>query len=135
MHATLESGAVLDKTVELCETLVNQPDFVALQRNVQAFLADDAAKRLYQTVVEKGEHLHHKQHEGVTLADAEIAEYDRHRQALMLNPVAKGFMEAQEQLQQIAEGVNKYIHKTLELGRVPGPEDFESCGSGCDCHH
>lgn len=134
MHNHPQNGAVLEKTLELCQLIVNQPDFTALQQDIQTFLADDSAKQLYQTVVEKGEHLHHKQHQGVQLAEAEIGEYEEHRQALMNNPVARRFLDAQEHMRGVTETVTKYVNKTMELGRVPAEDDFESCGSGCSCH-
>jgi len=40
-------------------------------------------------------------------------------------------------VQGIQESINKYLSKTLELGRVPSTEDLAegSCGSGCGCDH
>lgn len=135
MAHTLNDGPVMAKTLELCETILAQPDFRNLKQSIETFLADETAKQLYRTVAEKGEHLHHKQHQGVQLGDDEIADYEQHRQALMASPVALGFLEAQESMRQIQDTVTKYVTKTLEIGRVPGAEDFESCGSGCSCHH
>ena len=134
MHSTTENGAVLEKTLELCETIVSQPDFAALQNDIQLFLGDDNAKQLYQTVVEKGEHLHHKQHQGVTLSDEEISEYEDHRQAMLKNDTARRFLDAQESMRSVRETVTKYVNKTMEIGRVPTAEDFSSCGHGCSCH-
>lgn len=130
----LNDGPVMAKTLELCETILGQPEFQTLKRNIETFLADEPAKQLYRTVAEKGEYLHHKQHQGAQLGDEEIAEYERHREALMGNGVAVAFLQAQEQMRQVQDTVTKYVTKTLEIGRVPAPEDFESCGAGCSCH-
>lgn len=135
MQHALDNGPVLAKTLELCETIVRQPDFVALKQRIDTFLANEDAKALYRTVAEKGEYLHHKQHQGVSLAEAEIADYEQHRETLMRNAVAVGFLEAQESLRQVQDTVTKYVTKTLELGRVASAEDFQSCGAGCSCHH
>lgn len=135
MHSTTENGVVLEKTLELCETIVGQPSFADLQRDIQSFLGDEAAKQLYQTVVEKGEYLHHKQHQGVSLTDAEISEYEDHRQALLKNETARRFLDAQESMRSVRETVTKYVNKTMEIGRVPTEEDFSSCGAGCSCGH
>ena len=61
----------------------------------------------------------------------------RQREALLGNPVARGFLDAQEELNSIQESIQSHVAKTLELGRLPQPEDFEggSCGHGCGCHH
>ncbi len=135
MHSNTQNGAVLEKTLELCETIVRQPEFPLLQRDIQAFLADDVAKQLYQTVVEKGEYLHHKQHQGNGLTDEEISEYEDHRQALLRNETARRFLDAQESMRAMRETVTKYVNKTMEIGRVPTEDDFNSCGHGCSCGH
>jgi cell fate (sporulation/competence/biofilm development) regulator YlbF (YheA/YmcA/DUF963 family) len=135
MTHALNNGPVMAKTIELCETILSQPDFKTMKRDIEAFLADEQAKQLYRAVAEKGEYLHHKQHQGVQLGDDEIAEYEQHRQALMGRAAARAFLDAQENMRQIQDTVTKYVTKTLEIGRVPAAEDFESCGAGCSCHH
>lgn len=135
MHSTIGNGAVLLKTRELCQAIISEPDFVALKQNVETFLADDGARTLYQTLADKGQHLHHKQHQGVQLSRAEIDEFEQERESLMRNPVVRGFLEAQQQMQQVQETVGRYVMKAMELGRVPEEDDFESCGHGCSCGH
>lgn len=135
MAHTLNNGAVLAKTLELCQTILNQPEFQALQRDIETFLTDESAKQLYRTVAEKGEYLHHKQYQGLQLGEEEVADYEKHREALLANQVAMAFLQAQQQMRDLQDTVTKYVTKTIEIGRVPAPEDFESCGSGCSCGH
>ncbi|HNQ88223.1 MAG TPA: YlbF family regulator [Verrucomicrobiota bacterium] len=134
MHSTSENGVVLAKTLELCGVLAADPDVVTLRQQVEAFLADDAARLLYQTVAEKGDALHRRQQQGLALEPADIADFERERDALLGNDVARGFLEAQQKMHEIQELVTRYVRKTMELGRVPGPDDFQSCGQGCSCH-
>ncbi len=56
--------------------------------------------------------------------------------ALLKNPVAVGFLDAQEEMHEIQNIVKKTVGKTIELGRIPLAEDLSegSCGSGCGCH-
>jgi hypothetical protein len=56
---------------------------------------------------------------------------------LLGNPVARGFLDAQEELHEIQSSIHKHISKTIELGRLPVAADLEegSCGHGCGCHH
>ena len=135
IEAELENGAVLEKTHELCQTLVSQPAFVALRRNVDAFLADEEAKRLYQDLAGESERLQHKQHQGATLTHEEISGYENQREALERNEVARAFMDAQQQMQRVQQTISRYVNKTMEIGRVPEPDDFETCGHGCSCGH
>jgi len=100
-------------------------------------MADAKAQEQYESLSEKGRHLQHKQQQGLELAPTEISAFDAEREAFFRNPVAKGFVDAQEAMHHIQHEVNQLVTKTFELGRVPSPEDLESgsCGSGCGCHH
>ncbi len=135
MDTELENGAVLNKTRELCEVLVNQPAFANLRRGIDAFMADESARRLYQLVAEKSEALNHKQQMGTLVTRDEIASFEQERNALLRNDVARAFIEAQDQMQRVQQTVTRYINKTIELGRVPCPEDLMTCGHGCNCGH
>jgi cell fate (sporulation/competence/biofilm development) regulator YlbF (YheA/YmcA/DUF963 family) len=127
---------VQTKLEELCQAILAHPDYESMRLQVDRFLVDDSARGQYARVSEQGEHLHHKQSQGVPLADAEIAEFEREREALLKNPVARGFLDAQERLQDVQASVNRFVGKALELGRVPAPTDLESgCGHGCGCGH
>ena len=133
---TATDNAVIEKTRELCETILAQPEFQSVRSDVDAFMNNDSAKSQYEQLAEKGEYLHHKQHQGVTLGQEEIAEYEKLRNSFLADPVAKNFLDAQEKMQRVQQTVGKFVSKTLELGRVPTEEDMEegSCGSGCGCH-
>jgi cell fate (sporulation/competence/biofilm development) regulator YlbF (YheA/YmcA/DUF963 family) len=130
--------AVVQKTRELCETIVQQPQFQSIRQRVESFLADPDAQRQYEMLSDTGQQLHDKQHQGQELTSAEIAAFDKQRDAFFLNPVAKGFMDAQEEMRQIQGQITQYVSKTLELGHPPAEEELSgggSCGSGCGCHH
>jgi cell fate (sporulation/competence/biofilm development) regulator YlbF (YheA/YmcA/DUF963 family) len=136
MTTTLES-TVLDKTRELCETILQQPEFGQMRERIDQFLINDAARAQYQELTEQGEYLHHKQHQGVQLTPEEIEGFEKKRAAFLNNPVARGFMDAQDEAFKMRDLVAKYVSKTFELGRVPAEEDFNeggSCGEGCGCH-
>ena len=133
----MTEDAIIEKTKELCQTIVEQPEFQSLRRQVDAFLANEESKLQYQLVVEKGEALQQKQQTGMPLSNDEIAEFEKHRETLINNPIARGFLDAQQEMHKVQESVGQYVAKTLELGRMPTVDDFPSgsCGSGCGCHH
>ena len=86
----------------------------------------------------KGQALQEKQHHGQPLDPAEISAFEKDRDALLKNPVASGFLDAQEEMHDLQHSVQKTVAKTIELGRIPAAEDLAeggSCGSGCGCHH
>jgi cell fate (sporulation/competence/biofilm development) regulator YlbF (YheA/YmcA/DUF963 family) len=129
--------AVRQKTLELCETIVQQAQFQSIRQRVDSFMSDPRAQQQYQAVTEKGRSLHEKQHQGLPLDGREIAAFESERDILLGNPVAKAFIDAQEEMHEMQEGVHKLIQKTFELGRLPSEEDLQegSCGHGCGCHH
>jgi cell fate (sporulation/competence/biofilm development) regulator YlbF (YheA/YmcA/DUF963 family) len=131
MSMLAEDSALMTKTKELCAQIVAEPRYQELQQTVERFLDDDAARLQYQSVHERGEELHHKQHAGVELGSAEVREFEAARDALFKNEVARGFLEAQRELEMIQQIVGKYVGMTLELGRVPSSDDFAEADSGC----
>jgi len=135
MTTALET-TVLDKTRELCETIINQPEFDDVRKRIDTFLINDAARQQYQELTEQGEYLHHKQHQGVELTKDEIESFEQKRQAFLDNPVARDFMESQDEAFKMRDLVSKYVSKTFELGRVPTEDDLGCCNEGgCGCSH
>ena len=126
-----------EKAKELCATIIAQPEMISIRKRIDTFLSDAAARGQYETVTSKGQALHEKQHRGQQLESLEISDFEKSREALLANPVARGFLDAQEELHKIQHSIQKQISKTLELGRIPTAEDLEegSCGEGCGCHH
>ncbi|ODT68077.1 MAG: hypothetical protein ABS75_21900 [Pelagibacterium sp. SCN 63-23] len=136
MSLTVESNTVTQKTRDLCQAILDQPEFQEMRKNIDQFMADEKAQQEYQALVEKSEELNHKQHQGVRLTQDEITAYESQRERVVNNPVAAGFIRAQQEVHQMQESINKYLSKTFELGRVPTEEDMEGgCGEGCGCHH
>jgi len=86
--------------------------------------------------VEKGEALQQKQQMGMPLSNDEIDEFQKYRETLVNNPIAKAFLDAQQEMHKVQESVGQYVAKTLELGRMPTSDDLSggSCGHGCGCH-
>jgi cell fate (sporulation/competence/biofilm development) regulator YlbF (YheA/YmcA/DUF963 family) len=132
------SNETLSKTRELCQAILDRPDFGEMRRKLDAFMADEMAKFQYQMLNDRGGVLQQKQMNGTPITDEEIGQFEALREGFLKNPVASDFLSAQDELQKLQEMVMKHIHKTFELGRVPAAEDFEqSCCStsgGCGCH-
>ena len=126
-----------EKTQELCQIIIAQPEMISIRSRIDAFLANDSARGQYEALMGKGQALQEKQQHGQPLDPAEISDFEKNREALLKNPVASGFLDAQEELHAIQHSIQKQVSKTLELGRLPTAADLEegSCGSGCGCHH
>jgi cell fate (sporulation/competence/biofilm development) regulator YlbF (YheA/YmcA/DUF963 family) len=140
MSMLAEDSSVMGKTRDLCSSIVEHPDFGLLQEKVEAFLSDDAARLQFQSVQERGEELHQKQHAGVELSESEVKDWENARGELLENDKIRTFLEARNQLETLQMTIGKYVGMTMELGRVPAPEDFKAedgCCSegGCGCSH
>jgi cell fate (sporulation/competence/biofilm development) regulator YlbF (YheA/YmcA/DUF963 family) len=136
MQTTAQESMVTKKTRELCQALVDEPQMQSIRQRIDAFMQDDQARGQYDNIVSRGQALQEKQRNSLPLSGEEISEFEQGRDALLGNPVARGFLDAQEELQQVKESIQKYVTRTLELGRVPSEEDMESCcDHGCGCGH
>jgi cell fate (sporulation/competence/biofilm development) regulator YlbF (YheA/YmcA/DUF963 family) len=133
MSIIAEDSAVIVKTRELCAHIASDPLFLKLQENIEHFLNDDAARLQYQSVHERGEELHQKQHAGIQLGTSEIREFEEAREALLENQIAQDFLAAQQELESLQKEIRKYVGLTLELGRVPTADDLAEAGGGGCC--
>ena len=126
-----DPSAITEKTRELCQTIVDHPEFQRIRASIDAFVADDQTRAQYQAVVETGDRLQQKQRGGLPLSPEEIAEFESARDALLSNPVARAYLDAQQQMRDVQSSVTQYVTRTFELGRVPTEEDFAFCGLAC----
>ena len=137
MSTTAIAPDLTQKTRELCQAIVELPNFTEIKQSVDAFMADELIKFKFQMVTQKSEILQAKQNSGAPISNDEIMAFQQIRDELMENPVAKNFLDAQQQLAQIQDSVVRHMTKTFELGRLPSAEDMDDgscCSSGCGCH-
>lgn len=133
MTVLTSQSRIMESAMALCAEITNDERVNELQDVVEKFLSDDAAKLQYQSVHERGEALHQKQHAGIELSPSEIREFEGARNALFDNQVAVDFMNAQRELEGIQSEIGKLVSMTLELGRVPTEEDLAEANSGGCC--
>lgn len=133
------SNQVETKTRELCEAILEHLQTSGIKSRIATFNADATARGAYESLMSKGQALQEKQHGGQALEPAEISAFEAERDALLKNPVATGFLDAQEEMQELQSTVKKTVAKTIELGRIPTAEELSeggcsSSGGGCGCH-
>ena len=100
-----EETPVVRKTKELCQTIVDQPGYQAMKKSIMDFLSNDDARAQYQRLCDLQESLHHKSHSGEEIPDEEIAEFERLEQAFMANPLAQGFIQAQQAMLKLVQTI------------------------------
>jgi cell fate (sporulation/competence/biofilm development) regulator YlbF (YheA/YmcA/DUF963 family) len=138
MASTIEDTAITQKTRELCQLLLDEPSMQALRQRIDTFMADEKTRAQYDGLIKKGQALQEKQQQSLTLSGEEISDFEQHRDSLLKNPVASGFLDAQQELHQVQESIQKYVSKTIELGRLPSEDELCSGGCGdhdCGCGH
>jgi cell fate (sporulation/competence/biofilm development) regulator YlbF (YheA/YmcA/DUF963 family) len=129
-----ETATYEDKTKDLCEAILDDPKLKAAFADIEAFLENDIAKDAFSSMQQAGEQLQAKQQSGIELTAGEVEEFNKLREAVETNKVARAFLDAQEELHKVQTSVNTWVGMTMELGRVPTEADFkesgESCGTG-----
>lgn len=136
MEVLSPNSAILDKTRELCTLILQSGEYQENVSKIETFFRNDDAQASYKEFAALGETFHQKQQAGL-LSDEDVAGYDEKLKALKADPVTGEFMEAEQTLNGIVAQISKTVGKTLELGRLPEPEDMEEggcCGGGgCGC--
>ena len=125
------------KTNELCQAILEQIQAGGIRKRIDTFLADTGARNQYEAVMSKGQALQEKQHHGQPLDPVEISAFEKDRDALLKNPVASGFLDAQEEMHDLQSSVQKIVTKTIELGRIPSTEELAEgtpAAKSCGCH-
>jgi cell fate (sporulation/competence/biofilm development) regulator YlbF (YheA/YmcA/DUF963 family) len=142
MSATIESPALNLKIRDLCEAILADPGYQNLMARVDAFLDNDSAKEQYRAATELGHELQQKQRAGLELQDAEVMLFEKQRDALFDNSIIREFISAQRELGDMQSSLTAWVEKTIELGRLPEPEDLAESGGccgggggGCGCSH
>ena len=130
MQTLSPNSAIIEKTRELCSIILQSSEYTENVEKIDAFFSNEEAQTSYRQFAELGEKLQKKQQEG-TLQPDEIASYETALQGLREDPVTSGFMQAEEALNGIVKQISKQVGKTLELGRLPEPEDLEDSGGCC----
>ena len=127
-----KKSALIEKTEELCQTILEQPLYQKLKEKIGAFMQDEKLKPLYQNLCDQQDRLQAKQQRGEEISDEDIEAFEKDRDLFFDNDLAKDFMDAQKQMNAVLDTVNRYVSKTIELGRLPKEEDLQSgcCGGG-----
>lgn len=135
MELKTQDSPVIEKTKELCKTLVEQPVFAEIRNGIEAFSADSDLQKQYSDLFARQEELQGKHSQGESLSDDEVNGFERDRERFMASEVARNFMEAQQAMHKLQQTVGQYVSLTFRLGRVPTDDDFPKggCGPNCGC--
>ena len=134
-----EKSAIVEKTEELCKTILEQPLYRELKQKIDAFFNHAEIQPLYQRLCARQQTLQEKQQSGQALTDEEMDAFEKDRSSFFDHEIARNFVDAQQKMNKVLETVHSYVTKTLEFGRMPTEEDFQSgcCGGsgggGCGC--
>jgi cell fate (sporulation/competence/biofilm development) regulator YlbF (YheA/YmcA/DUF963 family) len=136
MDTATADSRIIHRALDLCQAIVEQPDFQELKKSIDAFMENEMVKFQYQQVSELAQMLQIKQSNGLELKPEEVGQFEALREDFLKNPTAQNFLDAQKQMQELHQTVSRLLDKTFELGRRPEFEDLQdgSCGSGCGCH-
>lgn len=133
-----EKSPIIEMTEKLCATILEQPEYKEISEKINKFSVDEHAKQMYQSVYEHQMRLQEKQQRGIPITEEESEAFQMKYEALLELETARGFIEAQQMIEEIEQTIYSYIANTIKLGRVPRPEDFIQggacgCGGSCGC--
>lgn len=139
MVTTLDLTSVEEKAREFCGFVVEQEAYRDAWKDIEAFLDDEEAKAVYRNWQEKGSEMHRREHQGIVPSLDEVEQLEGLKAAVLANPVAANFMEAEGYMNRVFSVVTKLLQKTLQTGQVPSEEEMSEggcCGGhgGCGCH-
>ena len=134
MELTTDGNLLGARTRDLCDALARSPKFESIRVRIERFSGDIEARMQFDIVSRRGAQLQERQESGEMLAEGEVADFERQREALVANDVAREFLEAREDMIRMQEDIARWVGKTFELGRAPTPDEMDgSCGPGCGC--
>lgn len=127
---------VIQKTKELCQTILEQPAYQGIKKTIHDFLTHADLSATYQRLCDQQDALHHKQEQGELISDQDVADFEKDETEFLAHPLAQQFIDAQRQMHKIEQTITGYVRKTFELGRMPTEDDFSEggCGPSCGCH-
>ena len=128
-----EGAATADykqSTKDLCQALLDDPELKETLKAIDTFMADDSAKELFSAMQSLGETLQTKQQAGLELSAGEVEEYNKARDAMLDNPTARGFVDAQEAIGDVHQYIGTAVSMVFELGRMPTDEELSGCCGG-----
>lgn len=129
MVQIVENNTVTEKTRELVDAIINQPNYSAQNEAIEAFLSDKSAKEKYRSFMEKRQDLHYKEQQGVEIDSNDKEEIATMQSDLMADSKISSFLQAQESLNATHQAVVGYVGKAMELGRHPSADEL--AGGGC----
>src|SRR4051794_386852 len=109
MQTTIEETPITLKARELCQTILEQPNMQDIRQRIDAFMGDDKTRAQYDSLMAKGQALQEKQQNSLPLGGQEVSDFETQREALLNNPVARGFLDAQEELHQVQQSINQMV--------------------------
>ena len=129
----------------LASAFAQNQKVVAAKARIGLFYQNPAATDVFRRLNEYGEKLREKHQAGMSPSEAELAEFDKLRAAVVENELCKGFLEANQQVEEMIATVQQYLVLAIQKGCAPTDEEVAatltqqmsscSCGGGChgDC--
>ncbi len=145
MSNTSLTPELAERASALASAFATCQKVVSAKARIGLFYQNAEATDLFRKVNEYGEKLRSKSMEGMPPSEEEISAFDALRQAVVDNPLCKGFLDARQELDDMLAAVNQYLVLSINKGAAPSDEEVAeslvqqmsscSCGGGChgDC--
>lgn len=129
---------LVELTTKLCDALAQDQKIISSKARIGLFFQNADATKLFQDVNNYGEELRNKHLSGMAPTEEEIAKFDELRQAVVENDLARGFLEARQQIDEVLGTINQFLGMSIDLGRAPSLDEVEearkqSMSASCSC--
>ncbi len=133
METEVKDPPIVEKTKELCATLLAQPEVADMLADINAFLAKEELRSRYDVLTMQGEALAQRQQLGLEITPEEYEKFEKERDEWLSHELSQKFLDAQKRMQALQDQLHQYVSKTFELGRVPESFEIDTCCNDCDC--
>src|SRR3569833_2648483 len=104
---TTQDSLITDKTRDLCQAILDQPEMRSARQAIDKFVAADKARAQYEGLMAKGQALQQKQQRSEQLSGEEIAAFEKEREAVLNNPKTHNNQKTQEEMHHVHQSINQ----------------------------
>ena len=124
-------NVIIEKTENLCTLLLEQEAYKELRQMIEQFTVDEESNKQYERFVGKEQLRRQKLQQDLALTPEEYDDFNQEERALYENSVIRKYLYARKELDHLQHLIHQYLTKTIDLGRIPRPNEIDKISRGC----
>jgi cell fate (sporulation/competence/biofilm development) regulator YlbF (YheA/YmcA/DUF963 family) len=127
-----EKVSVLTKAVELGVALSQSEELQNVREAEQKMFADEEARGLLEEFQQCRQELEFLRLRGMEPSPEQQEAFGSVRARMQQNPLISGFLQAQENFDQVLRQINQILNQAISGSGGCSPDKCSGCGSGCE---